>query len=168
MIRRKACTSRELASAFRRNRPYVSRNIEIISHQGGSSSRYAPACCLAERRKTGNCRTGQGLDLGKILAMVTSCRTPRDTAFMLMANPTTQRLGYASEPSLDKKRNGKPQKPLSSEAAPLDQGHGNRQPQNNLDSNPHSDPAEDRKNHWTTANANFLDFAPYVLLRRIS
>ena len=42
----------------------------------------------------------------KFLAMVTSHRPPRETAFMLMANPTTQPLGHASESSLDKKGTG--------------------------------------------------------------
>ena len=37
------------------------------------------------------------------LAMAISDRTPGETDFSPMANPTTSRLGHASEPSVDKK-----------------------------------------------------------------
>ena len=60
------------------------------------------------------------------------------------------------------KKNRKPCKPLSSEAAPTAQSHGKRQPPNNADSNPPFAPEADRKRQSTTANPKFLDSSRFL------
>ena len=57
------------------------------------------------------------------------------------------------------KRNWKPYKYLSFEAATSAQIHGKRQPRNNLDSNPHYAPEGARKKQSTTAIPKLLELS---------